>query len=176
MTVRKKFYPWAATLPKKVSVNLATLFGLGNLKAPGTWGSAAGVLFYWLVFSGLGGDGALGFFRYILFAALLTYLAVGICDAAERAIGMRDPGKIILDEFVAMNFCFLPLSAKPYSAFGLLLGFGLFRFFDIKKPLGISKLQSLEGGLGCVADDIAAAIVSCIALNAAALAVPTIYA
>lgn len=176
MTIRKKFYPWAAALPANVSVKMATLFGLGNLKAPGTWGAAAGVLFYWFLFSGLSSGGTLGFLRYLFFASLLAYLAIGICDAAERALGLRDPGQINLDEFVAMNFCFLPICVAPYSLLGLLVGFGLFRFFDIKKPLGIFKLQSLDGGLGCVADDIAAAIASCICLNVIGLLLPAIYA
>ena len=48
----------------------------------------------------------------------------------------------------------------------LLLGFGLFRMFDILKPLLIKKLQNLPGGIGCVADDYAAAIAACIALQA----------
>ena len=176
MTMRRRFYPWAAALPANISLKMATLFGLGNLKAPGTWGAAAGVLFYWLLFSGLGNGGATGFLRYVFFAAFLAYVAVGICDAAERALGLRDPGQINLDEFVAMNFCFMPFCAAPYSLLGLLVGFGLFRFFDIKKPLGIYKLQSLEGGLGCVADDIAAAVVSCICLNIIGLVFPAIYA
>jgi len=47
----------------------------------------------------------------------------------------------------------------------LLAGFVLFRIFDIAKPFGISKLQNLPGGLGCVVDDLAAGIASCIVLH-----------
>ncbi len=168
MTTRKKIYPWAAALPKNISVSLATLWGLGDLKAPGTWGAAAGVLFYALLFDGIG----LG--RYLAFAVLLAYLASGICDAAERHLKMRDPGKIILDEFVAVPFCFLPIISNSYSAFGIILGFAFFRLLDIKKPVFINSLQNLDGGLGCVADDIAAALISCLILNALSLAVPSI--
>lgn len=175
MSLRKKFYPWAIALPKKLSIDLATLFGIGNLKAPGTWGSAVGVLFYALIFSGIGSNSLWGIVQYVLFASLLAYLAVGICDSAERALGMRDPGKIILDEFVAIMFCFIPVCAEKYSVLGLLIGFGLFRFFDIKKPLGISGLQSLEGGVGCVADDIVAALASCACLNFLGIFIPAIY-
>lgn len=175
MTIRKKFYPWCLTLSKGLSIKFATLFGLGNLKAPGTWGSAAGAVFYMLALAGIGTYDTLGFFRYVFFAALFAYIAVGICDAAERALGERDPGRIILDEFVAMNFSFLPFASQPYSLFGVVVGFALFRFFDIKKPLGIAKLQDLEGGLGCVADDIAAALASCICLNVLGMIFPSIY-
>jgi len=175
MTLRKKFYPWAAALPKKLAVDIATLFGLGELKAPGTWGSAAGVLFYALIFSGVGSNTLWGVAQYLLLASFGAYLAVGICDAAERALGMRDPHKINLDEFVAINFCFIPVCSSGYSVYGLFLGFALFRFFDISKPLGINSLQSLEGGLGCVADDIAAAVLSCACLNFLAVFLPSIY-
>ncbi len=170
MTTRKRLYPWASALPKNISVSLATLWGLGDLKAPGTWGSAAGLLFYALLFDGIG----LG--RYFVFAVLLAYLATGICDAAERHLKMRDPGKIILDEFVAMPFCFLPIMSGGYSALGIILGFAVFRFLDIKKPVFINSLQNLDGGLGCVADDIAAAVLTCAILNLLSTIVPSVLA
>lgn len=159
MTVQKKFYPWSSALPRRISVPLATIFGLGNLNAPGTWGSAVGLLFYALLFEGM------GLLRYVVFAAVFIYLAIGICDSAERHLKMRDPGKIILDEFVAMPVCFLPLATHSFSIWGIIAGFAIFRFFDIKKPLGINKVQDLSGGLGCVADDIAAAFATTIILN-----------
>jgi len=169
MTVRKKFYPWSAALPKNVAVPLATLGKLGDLTAPGTWGSAAGLLFYALVFNHL------TFLPYIIFASLLAYIAIGVCDAAERHLQMRDPGRIILDEFVAMPFCFLPIVSSSYSVWGMLLGFAFFRFFDVRKPFFINSLQDLEGGLGCVIDDIAAALCTCICINALALILNIIY-
>ncbi len=173
--MRKRFYPWSAALPKSVSVKIATLFGVGDLKAPGTWGSAIGVLFYVFIFSGIGSNSFWGIVQYLIFTSFLAYIAVGICDCAERALQVRDPGKIILDEFAAIQFCFIPVCTSGYSLCGLVLGFAFFRFFDIRKPLGISELQSLEGGLGCVADDIAAAIVSCACLNIVGLFLPIIY-
>jgi phosphatidylglycerophosphatase A len=173
--MRKRFYPWAIALPKKLSIDLATLFCVGNLKAPGTWGSAVGVIFYALIFSGIGSNSLWGIVQYVLVASFLSYIAIGVCDSAERALGMRDPGKIVLDEFVAIMFCFIPICAERYSLWSLLVGFGLFRFFDIKKPLGISGLQVLEGGVGCVADDIAAALATCACLNIIGIFIPAIY-
>jgi phosphatidylglycerophosphatase A len=91
---------------------------------------------------------------------VLAFLAIPICGIAEKILGKEDPKEVILDEFVAQPLVFL---AIPFSKQGmemlLLLGagFALFRLFDILKPLGISRLQSLSGGLGVVADDIAAA-------------------
>ena len=110
-------------------------------------------------------------FAYLFLMALLTYLAIGICDTAERRLQMRDPGMIILDEFVAVPFVFIGMggpSGLIASNGGwpiLLIGFILFRVFDILKPFGISKLQNLPGGIGCVADDLAAGLASCFALH-----------
>ena len=92
-SARRRLYPWAAALPKKFATSCSTLWGLGSLNAPGTWGSAAGVVFYAALFAGMG----LG--RYIVFSVLLAYISVGICDCAERFLKMRDPGCIVLDEF-----------------------------------------------------------------------------
>ena len=164
MAIADKYYPWSKKLPKNIAVGLATLGGLGNLAAPGTWGSAAGTLLYPLLFKGLNLP------AYIFLAAALAYFAVGVCDAAERHLGRKDPGMINLDEFAAMPFCYIGLYGNSYSVWGVVLGFALFRFFDIKKPLVIYKLQSLEGGLGCVADDVAAAAATALCLNASALA------
>jgi phosphatidylglycerophosphatase A len=47
----------------------------------------------------------------------------------------------------------------------VLAGFVLFRIYDIKKPFGISRLQNLPGGIGCVADDLAAALAACVSLH-----------
>jgi phosphatidylglycerophosphatase A len=80
----------------------------------------------------------------------------------------RDPGKIVLDEVVAIPLCFLGwrtlLGAAPAWVL-LLAGFLLFRLFDIVKPFGISGLQRLPAGWGVVADDFAAALAACATLH-----------
>ena len=159
MSLKDKYYPWAKTISGDFAVNVATLFGLGKLTAPGTWGSLAGIALYPLLFN------QLNFPAYVFLASVLAYFAVGLCDAAEKHLNVRDPGMINLDEFVAMPVCYLGFFGQTYNFWGLLLGFGLFRFFDIKKPSLIYKVQSLEGGLGCVADDIVAGFATAICLN-----------
>ncbi len=158
MSLVDKFCPWAKSLPKWVSVKTATLFGLGNLTAPGTWGSLVGIALYPAMMH-------LNMPKYLVLTALLAYIAVGICDAAERHLNLRDPGMINLDEFVAMPVCFFNVFGAQYNIWGLIIGFVLFRFFDIKKPFVIYRVQSLEGGLGCVADDIAAGLATAVCLN-----------
>jgi phosphatidylglycerophosphatase A len=155
---------WPRVLPRGFVVACATLGPLGQkLPAPGTWGSLAGLL-YFAVFFQRAGDGAI-----LIASAIGGYLAVALCGEAELRLRKKDPGEVILDEVVAIPLCFLGWhslhGAVPTWAL-LLAGFGLFRFFDILKPLGISRLQSWPGGWGVVMDDYAAALAACATLHA----------
>lgn len=162
---------WPRFLPSQMVINFATLGPIGRIrKAPGTWGSVVGLLYFTLFFY------PLGVFGTVLFGLVGGYFAVAMCGEAEFRLGQRDPGQIVLDEFVAIPFCFmgwptmalaLPHWAAPWAVF--LAGFGLFRLFDIWKPLVIGKLQSLPDGWGVVADDIAAALATNITLHALAM-------
>ena len=154
---------WTRALPTALVVGLATLGPLGRkLPAPGTWGSAAGLL-YFAVFFRRG-----GFLENVGATTIGALVAVGICGEAERRLRKKDPGEVILDEFVAMPLCFLGWGAlvRVWPAWAVLLaGFLLFRLFDIAKPLGIARLQRLPGGWGVVVDDLAAALVACAVLH-----------
>lgn len=154
---------WPRGWPTPVVLACATLGPLGRrLPAPGTWGSLAGLLYFALFFYGA------SVFGNLLASAAGGYLAVALCGEAEHRLRKRDPGEIILDEFVALPLCFLGWRALAahWPAWALLLaGFGLFRLFDIVKPFGIRRLQSLPGGWGVVADDFAAALVTCATLH-----------
>ncbi|MES2694034.1 MAG: phosphatidylglycerophosphatase A [Verrucomicrobiota bacterium] len=154
---------WPRVLPTKFVVACATLGPLGQrLPAPGTWGSAVGVGLF-AVFLPHASIGAV-----LMVSVIAAYLAVGICGEAEVRLREKDPGKVILDEIIAMPLCFLGwrtlLHAAPPWAL-LVSGFLLFRFFDIVKPLGIKRLQTLPGGWGVVIDDVAAALVACATLH-----------
>ncbi len=161
MVTQKK--RWTRILPNKVVIGLATL-GLNGkfFKAPGTIGSVFGLIFYTLLFFHVPIE------SFILRAALFIYLAIAICEEAEVRLRKHDPSEIVLDEFVSVPLCFLGIewAYVHYPVWAILLmGFGLFRFFDIVKPLGIKRLQDLKGGLGVVADDVAAALYTCITLH-----------
>jgi len=154
---------WPRFLPTRLVVNVATLGPIGReLKAPGTWGSLAGLLYFLLFFFDLNPV------AYTLLVLITCYLAVAFCGEAEFRLARKDPGMVILDEFVAMPLCFiawralLPVAPK-WAIF--LAGFALFRLFDILKPLGIRKLQDLPNGWGVVIDDLAAALATCATLH-----------
>jgi len=158
---------WTHRWPTGLVVALATLGPVGQrLPAPGTWGSAAGLLwvvaaFWWP---------RLGLACTLALALASGYVAVAVCGEAETRLGKKDPGEIILDEFVAMPLCFLgwPALVGPLPVWAVLLaGFALFRLFDIAKPLGIARLQNLPGGWGVVIDDTAAALAACVTLHLA---------
>lgn len=162
----QRYFPWTQFISTPVVVNLATLGPLGLVKkGPGTVGSVAGIGLYAVLFHNATSLG------YLMFMLLLTYFAVAICDTAERRLQMRDPGMIILDELIAVPLVFFGMNG-PQGLIQenggwpvLIAGFVLFRIFDIAKPFGISKLQNLPGGLGCVVDDLAAGVASCIVLH-----------
>ena len=153
---------WARYWPDRVVVNLATIGGLGSLRAPGTWGSFMGVVFYAAVIYHL------ALWIQALALVVACYVAIGVCGEAEKRLKKVDPGEIVLDEFVAMPICLLGMSSymgHGYSALILLVGFALFRLFDIVKPFGIKRLQRYHGGFGVVADDVAAGLVVCVIMN-----------
>jgi phosphatidylglycerophosphatase A len=152
---------WPALLPSDAVLKIATLGPVGtSLPAPGTWGSAAGILFFFICCSPLSD------LELLLVVGVFGYLAIGICGQAEVLLAKTDPGEVILDEFVAMPLCFIGWRLIAYPGFFgyvtvLLCGFALFRFYDIRKPWVIDRLQRLPGGWGIVIDDTAAALATC---------------
>jgi len=141
----------------RLAVFIATVGYCGYFPiAPGTVGSAAGLLFYLLVW----------WAQSPLFEAALivALLAVGIWagTTSERYFGGIDPGPIVLDEVVGM---LITLAFIPVGIAGALIGFFLFRLFDVLKPFPAGRLERLHGGLGVMADDAMAAIYANIALR-----------
>jgi phosphatidylglycerophosphatase A len=131
---------------------LATFFGLGFFPvAPGTLASLAVLLLYRHLIHGL----ALPYLLLILF--LLLALGVPAASAYSSELKKKDPGRIVIDEAAGQLLVFLAVS-PDWSR--LIVGFLLFRFFDIVKPFPIRKLEALPRGWGIMADDVAAALLA----------------
>lgn len=143
--------------------NLSTLGPIGTkLPAPGTFGSLAGLI----VFSICLWVSPLSPMTVVIVFSVLFVFGIPLCGRAEVLLAKADPPEVIWDEFTAIPivyiFCLEQLSSSSFenSIFLLLLGFILFRIFDIVKPLGIKGLQRLPSGWGVMIDDLAAALIS----------------
>ncbi len=148
-------------LPKLI----ATSFGFGYLPvAPGTWGAIFAVII-WLPLYIFAAPAAI-FWITLAAAVLFAVLGTWASSVSERYWG-KDPVIACVDETVGQLIAMLPLCCVPGQYWWeILLSLALFRFFDIFKPLGIRKLEVLPRGYGMMADDILAAIYSCIILLA----------
>lgn len=151
----------------KIILFLAEGFGSGRIPfAPGTWGTLVGFLWIWLLL--------LPASIWIYLAGIVAgfFLAVWIGGEAEKILGLTDPGRIVIDEIVAMPLVFLGAfllhlpSVPTFSSYLKpgkwhlpLAAFLLFRVFDIIKPFGIKKIQHLPGGWGLAVDDYLAALI-----------------
>jgi phosphatidylglycerophosphatase A len=146
----------------KIHVLLATWFGCGySPAAPGTAGSAAGILIAWLWISQAG----LSPLWLIPLTVAMTPLAIWAADATARDVGREDPGLVVIDEVLGQ---WLTASAIGHATWqSYVLAFALFRIFDITKPWPIRKLERLHGGLGIVADDLLAGVYGAIVIFAA---------
>jgi len=133
---------------------VATFFGVGLLRpGPGTWGSAATVLLWWLVARGI----APGYQAWAAAGLAGLVVAVGIPAATEvsRSSGLKDPQFVVIDEVAGQ---LIALIAAPVAWKSLLLGFILFRGFDIVKPPPVRQLEHLPEGFGIVVDDVGAGL------------------
>jgi len=129
---------------------LAFGFGSGLSKyAPGTLGTIAAVPLWWLLTQ-------LSQPLYLGLVLVAAIVGVSICGRAAEQLGVHDHGGIVWDEFVGL---WVAMAFLPVSPVSLVLGFSLFRFFDIVKPWPISWLdKNISGGLGIMIDDIAAGL------------------
>jgi phosphatidylglycerophosphatase A len=128
---------------------VATAFGSGYAPvAPGTAGSAVGLLLFWPL-SRLGASWQWG--------ACAAVVVVGIFASTRvaRAVGLKDPGIVVVDEVAGQ---WVTLAGLPFTPATALAGFLLFRAMDVIKPWPARDLERLPGGLGIVSDDVAAGV------------------
>ena len=142
---------------KALSLAFATFFGIGFFPfAPGTAATAAGIiLIYWLQSS---------LTVYILVMLALLVIAIPVCTYLERELNRKDPGILVIDEVVGVMIALIGL---PLTWPVAIVGFFLFRAFDMFKIYPINRFEALPGGLGIMLDDVMAGLYTNIALQLA---------
>ena len=145
-----------ASLMSRVGWAMGTGIGIGLAPfAPATWASLVAVLIYG--FSPLDQD-SIGFF---LLCGIGFLVGIWACQTLITETN-HDPKRAVWDEFAGMWVTCLFL---PKTFVWLTLAFVVFRILDIWKPWPIRKFEALPGGLGIMADDVAAGVVGAVGLN-----------
>ena len=123
--------------------------------APGTIGTAGAIPLAWLL-SRLGAP--------VHLAATAALLALGVVAAgrAGRYWGVADASPIVVDEVVGY---LLTMTFVPFGPWTALVGFVLFRLFDMTKPWPVSALDRIKSGLGVMLDDVGAGVFAWAALQ-----------
>jgi len=168
--------PVAAQRKPRLALFIATACGLGYIPvAPGTWGSLGGILLYFAVqvafpptyFPGLRKSfevpGWSAAWAGIATTVVIAALGVWSATTAARFWNVSDPQRVVIDEVSGQHMTYL-LAFAPLNWKYLLLGFILFRVFDIWKPFPARQAESLPGGWGIMADDWVAGIYAAIGL------------
>jgi phosphatidylglycerophosphatase A len=135
---------------RKIVLAIATAGGVGLIPtAPGSFGALVGLALW-------AGLASLSIPVSLAAWATLLGLAIWASGRAQQSLG-EDDGRIVIDEVAGQltALMFLPVRLEVG-----LVGFALFRLFDIWKPAPIRAFESLPGGAGVVADDIAAGVVA----------------
>jgi phosphatidylglycerophosphatase A len=148
----------------RLGLFIATCGYLGYVPvAPGTFGSAAGLVVYAAV--RWSGSPALEL------AVIILLFAIGVWSSsvAERHFGGIDPAPVVLDEVVGT---LITLALLPVNITGAIVGFLLFRLFDVIKPWPANRLEALHGGLGIMADDAMAGVYGNLAMRLLVMLVP----
>lgn len=146
---------------KSPSFWVVTGAGVGMARpAPGTWGSAFGLLLGYIMQLG-----SLGVTGFLIAAVAITILSIFAINMIERETGIHDAPEIIIDEVAGQWLALIPALYFEPSLMLYLLAFLLFRLFDVVKPWPISWLdRHVSGGFGVMVDDLVAGIMSAISI------------
>ncbi len=160
------------TPPKEVALKTTAgffAFGFGSGLAPfapGTFGTIAAIPFY-LVLK----EFSWPMYAWLVFIAFVV--GVKLCNVTGGRLGVHDYGGIVWDEFVGM---WITLFLIPFSWQNLVLGFIVFRFFDIIKPFPIGWLDKrVSGGFGVMIDDVLAGVYGMVVMLLADKYIPNYF-
>ena len=154
---------------------LTTCFGLGKLPvAPGTWGSLPPVVLYMV----------LGFLypaanvpAMVFLLVTFSWICIHYAPVVVAATGKKDPGMVVADEVAgqAITMGVIALLSPDNICYTAVLGFVLFRLFDITKPWPCKRLEKLPGGAGILADDLMAGVYGAIVASIAIYYIPACF-
>lgn len=146
MTKKRTAWAWA----------LATFFGTGFMRpAPGTWGSAAGLLLWLAAAHWLHPSPMHLAFGTAVAALVALFIGIPASSIVAREAATEDPSFVVLDEVAGQWVALIAASTRPWE---WLLAFLLFRVFDILKPSPARQFDRMHSGFGIMMDDIAAGI------------------
>ena len=133
--------------------------------APGTFGSAVAIPIDWSLreFSPLWIHG--------LGILAVTLLGVKVASVVEKELRQKDPSMVVIDELAGM---LITLFALPVNWLGVVIGFLLFRLFDIVNPYPCRKAEELPGGWGIMMDDVLAGLYANLCLRGASVIWPAL--
>lgn len=135
---------------------IATFFYVGLIPiAPGTFGTLAAIPLFWII-SGL------PIYIYLLITLIVIGVSVWAATVTEEIYGKRDPGQIVADEVAGYLVTMILI---PPTALNIVVGFFLFRLFDIVKPPPVRSFEKLPRGWGVVIDDVAAGVYACVCMH-----------
>ena len=94
----------------------------------------------------------------LIVISIISFAGIWAATRAESLFNRKDPGAVIIDEVSGQMIALLSASFFINFAWSIASAFVLFRLFDIWKPYPIRRLESLESGLGVMADDVVAGL------------------
>ena len=155
ITLPRNYVP--AKLLKNPIHFLSLGFGTGlSPYAPGTFGTLAAIPLYLILQS-------FPLAVYIIVTLFSIFIGVYLCDKTAKALGVHDHSGIVWDEIAGY---LITMIAVPFDWVWVVIGFALFRFFDILKPWPIKWIDAkVSGGWGIMLDDVLAGVFSLIALQ-----------
>ena len=145
---------------KNAAETIATFFGIGRIPLlPGTAASLAALPLGW-------GFSFLGPRTLALAVLTVTFVGLWASNAYAKHVSVKDPSECVIDEVAGQWIALLPAAIENaiYDWRPFVMAFFLFRLFDITKPWPLRDLEKLGGGLGIMADDIAAGAYAAFAL------------
>ena len=138
----------------KISELIGTVGYVGRMpKAPGTWGSLAALLAWYILKPQISDP------LFLLITGGIFYLGIAVSDILTEAWDDSDPKAIVIDEWVGM---WIALYLTPHNFGWGLVAFLFFRIFDIFKPGPIQAMDDMHGAIGVMMDDVAAGILACL--------------